>query len=115
MNDGAAVHSLDGALCRGCGACCAFSRTWPRFTTESDAQLDRIPQALVAANGRGMRCGDDRCAALAGEVGVATSCVIYPMRPDVCRACAPGDEACGMARRRFGLASVPGALETTPH
>ena len=35
------------ALCQTCGACCAYSRTWPRFTTEEDADLDRIPAKLV--------------------------------------------------------------------
>jgi Fe-S-cluster containining protein len=38
-----------------------------------------------------------------GDVGIATSCSIYTVRPDVCRACFPGDDACAMARRRFGL------------
>jgi hypothetical protein len=28
------------------------------------------------------------------------------VRPDVCRACLPGDEACTLARRRFGLAEI---------
>jgi len=50
-----------------------------------------------------MRCEGDRCAALVGDVGIATSCAIYTVRPDVCRACVPGDDACEMARRRFGL------------
>jgi len=43
------------------------------------------------------------CTALVGEVGIATSCAIYAVRPEVCRACEPGDEACRMARRRFNL------------
>ena len=45
----------------------------------------------------------DRCAALVGDVGIATSCAVYAVRPDVCRACVPGDDACAMARRRFKL------------
>lgn len=91
------------AMCRACGACCSFSRDWPRFSLEDDADLARIPRALVDnAHGR-MRCDGDRCAALRGEVGVATSCVVYEVRPEVCRACEPGDEACRMARARFGL------------
>jgi Fe-S-cluster containining protein len=89
--------------CRACGACCAFSRTWPRFTTEDDVDLDRIPRELVDDGRSGMRCVGDRCAALAGEVGVATSCVIYPIRPHVCRACEQGDEACLIARRGIGV------------
>jgi uncharacterized protein len=50
-----------------------------------------------------MRCDGDRCAALVGEVGVSTACAIYAIRPDVCRACTPGDDACTMARQRFKL------------
>ena len=52
-----------------------------------------------------MRCNGDRCSALTGEVGVATACAVYAVRPDVCRACLPGDHACLTARRRFGLST----------
>lgn len=89
--------------CQSCGACCAFSREWPRFTTESDGELDRIPSALIDDSLSRMRCDGERCAALVGEVGGATSCAIYAVRPEVCRACQPGDDACRMARQRFGL------------
>jgi uncharacterized protein len=89
--------------CRTCGACCSFSREWPRFTLEDDADLDRIPGELVDPHLGRMRCDGDRCAALVGEVGVSTACAIYSIRPDVCRACEPGDDACLMARQRFGL------------
>jgi Fe-S-cluster containining protein len=90
-------------VCRACGACCAYSAEWPRFALESDADLARIPPAYVDdARGR-MRCEGNRCTALVGEVGVATSCAVYAVRPDVCRACLPGDDACQMARRRFNL------------
>ena len=98
----------DDGPCRSCGACCATSRTWPRFTTESDAELALIPAALVAANLSGMRCVGDRCAALTGAVGVATTCGIYAVRPEVCRTCLPGDDACGMARAKHGLAALAG-------
>ena len=37
----------DSALCQSCGACCSYSKEWPRFSTEPDADLDRIPLALV--------------------------------------------------------------------
>jgi len=50
-----------------------------------------------------MRCDGNRCAALVGDVGVSTSCAIYAVRPDVCRACLPGGDDCEMARRHFGL------------
>lgn len=91
------------AVCRSCGACCAFSKEWPRFSTEDDADLDRIPVEFVDRQLRGIRCEGDRCSALVGEVGVATTCRIYSIRPDVCRACEPGDDACRLARDRFGL------------
>jgi Fe-S-cluster containining protein len=92
-----------GSMCRACGACCAFSREWPRFSLEDDAALDRIPRRFVDHDGGRMRCNGDRCSALVGEVGVATACAVYAVRPDVCRACLPGDYACRMARSRFKL------------
>jgi Fe-S-cluster containining protein len=91
------------ASCRTCGACCSFSRDWPRFTTESETDLDRIPREFVSERVNRMRCCGERCSALLGEVGILTTCAIYEVRPDVCRACAPGDEACLLARRAFGL------------
>ena len=95
---------LDAAFdCTSCGACCSYSSDWPRFSTEDDAQLDRIPAKLVATSETGMRCDGARCSALAGTVGQATSCTIYEIRPDVCRACMPGDGDCRMARKAFGL------------
>jgi uncharacterized protein len=70
---------------------------------EHDDDLARIPRAFVDdAHGR-MRCNGDRCSALVGDVGVATTCAVYAVRPDVCRTCVPGDDACRMARRRFNL------------
>jgi hypothetical protein len=93
----------DNDICRSCGACCSYSAEWPRFSLESDAQLARIPAALIADSQGGMRCTADRCAALVGVVGRSTSCAIYPSRPDVCVACLPGDAACLQARRHFGL------------
>lgn len=92
--------------CRTCGACCSFAPDWPRFTMEADSDLARIPISLIARDLSGMRCDGDRCSALAGEVGIATSCAVYDARPHVCRACVPGDEACAMARARFGLSAL---------
>ena len=89
--------------CQSCGACCSYSAEWPRFSTENDAQLDRIPEKYVAANLSGMRCEGVRCSALSGEIGKSTACGIYDVRPDVCRACMPGDEECLMARQALGL------------
>jgi hypothetical protein len=92
-----------GDICRSCGACCSYSADWPRFSLESDAQLERIPPALIAEGEGGMRCTGARCNALVGAVGRSTSCAIYPIRPDVCVACLPGDAACLEARRHYGL------------
>jgi uncharacterized protein len=98
-----APASTDVSVCQSCGACCAYSRDWPRFTTESDAALDRIAGNFVREDLHGMRCSGDRCSALLGEVGLSTACAIYAARPDVCRTCEPGDDACAMARAKFGL------------
>ncbi|WP_258589456.1 YkgJ family cysteine cluster protein [Mesorhizobium sp. AR02] len=89
--------------CQSCGACCSYSAEWPRFSTEDEAQLERIPEKYVAADLSGMRCDGARCSALSGEVGKSTACGIYELRPDVCHACMPGDEECLMARRTVGL------------
>lgn len=96
--------------CQGCGACCAYSRAWPRFSTESEDALVRIPEAFVDASLSGMLCIGNRCAALVGEVGVATACSIYNDRPDVCRACEPGDDACLMARAHWGMSALYSGL-----
>jgi uncharacterized protein len=94
------------ALCQSCGACCSFSREWPRFSTEEDAELARIPIAFVDQGQGRMRCNGNRCSALVGHVGVATSCAVYAVRPQVCRTCQPGDDECGLARHRFGLPPI---------
>lgn len=97
--------------CQACGACCAYSSNWPRFTTEDDAALDLIPEKFVNERLSGMRCDGDRCSALSGRIGVAVACGIYPVRPEVCRTCMPGDVECEMARKRHGLPplGLPGA------
>ena len=92
--------------CQACGACCAYSQNWPRFSTEDDAALELIPPELVNARASGMRCDGDRCAALNGRIGEATACVIYAARPEVCRTCMPGDVECTTARRKFGLPAL---------
>ena len=91
------------SFCQSCGACCGYSANWPRFSIESDEELAAIPEELVNDRQSGMRCEGDRCSALSGKIGVATSCGIYTVRPEVCRTCMPGDPECDMARRRHGL------------
>ncbi len=101
MKDGA--DPRDVSSCQTCGACCAHSAEWPRFTLESDDEIARIPEALIAADQSGMRCVGTRCAALAGEIGRRVSCAVYAARPIVCRDCLPGDDACAMARAGAGM------------
>jgi uncharacterized protein len=96
----------DRSPCQACGACCAYSANWPRFSTEAESDLALIPPRLVNARGSGMRCDGDRCAALDGRIGERTSCTVYAMRPEVCRTCMPGDAECTMARRKFGLPAL---------
>ena len=87
--------------CQACGACCAYSQEWPRFSLESDEDLAKIPDAYVAADMSGMRCEADRCVALDGTLGRHVGCRIYAVRPIVCRDCMPGDPECLMARDRL--------------
>jgi len=104
MNEMDRNTSVDeSGFCQSCGACCAYSVNWPRFSVESDEALSRIPEQFVNERQSGMRCAGDRCLALQGVVGVATTCGIYAWRPEVCRTCIPGDAECAMARRKFGL------------
>ena len=93
-------------LCQSCGACCAYSADWPRFALETEEEILAIPREVVDDARGTMRCTGDRCVALHGEVGVAVTCTVYAVRPEVCRACQPGDDSCQLARRRFGLAPV---------
>jgi Fe-S-cluster containining protein len=101
----------DEAMCRACGACCAFSAEWPRFSLETEDELGLIPRRFVDDERGRMRCHGDRCTALVGELGVSTSCAAYAVRPHVCRTCMPGDDACLMARRRFNMTALQSELK----
>lgn len=74
---------------------------------EDDDEIALIPDTFVAPSGAGMRCNGDRCSALSGEIGVETACTIYGLRPDVCRLCQPGDDACLTARAHWKLPAHP--------
>ncbi len=91
--------------CQGCGACCAYSHEWPRFTLEDDADLALIPPKFVDDGQGRMRCDGERCSALTGAIGEHTACSVYAVRPIVCRDCQPGDDACEMARAHYGFPS----------
>jgi len=55
-----------------------------------------------------------RCAALSGVIGRDARCAIHEWRPSPCREFGAranaglGDDACAQARRRHGLAPLPG-------
>jgi Fe-S-cluster containining protein len=89
--------------CQSCGACCAYSAEWPRFSLESEEALALIPPPLVDDSRGRMRCEGNRCLALKGEIGKSTACSIYAARPEVCRACQPGDPECLTARQHYSL------------
>jgi hypothetical protein len=40
---------------------------------------------------------------VAACAAMAIACAVYAVRPDVCKACLPGDDECRTARRRFNL------------
>jgi Fe-S-cluster containining protein len=94
------------ALCQACGACCAYSADWPRFGLETEEEIEAIPRGYVDDARGTMRCDGNRCMALTGEIGVATACRVYAVRPEVCRSCQPGDDSCTVARRRFMLPPI---------
>ncbi len=106
LQDSATHMTCNSGLCQACGACCAYSHAWPRFSLESDEEIALIPEKLIAADGSGMKCEGDRCAALAGTLGEKVACTIYTVRPIVCRDCLPGDDACTMARAARGLPPI---------
>jgi hypothetical protein len=87
--------------CLACGACCAYSESWPVFIGNGDGE--GIPDELIDFDRGRMLCHGNRCSALAGEVGNRAQCSVYANRPLVCREFQPGSEDCIMVRRSFGL------------
>ena len=107
MSVAAAAAEPDVSPCTSCGACRAYSSDWPRFTPESDEEIDLIPPQFVNERQSGMRFEGERCSALTGTIGCSTACSVYAVRPQVCRDCQPGDDACTMARAARGMAPIP--------
>ena len=103
MNADISATTIAAYNCQACGACCDYSPLWPRFSLESEAEIALIPTDYIARDEGGMRCTGNRCVALAGVIKERVACTIYAVRPHVCRACMPGDDACHMARERHGL------------
>jgi uncharacterized protein len=87
--------------CLACGACCAYSETWPAFIGDGDGV--GIPDELIDFDQRRMQCYGDRCSALVGEIGKRAHCSVYLNRPLVCREFQSGSDDCIMVRRRFNL------------
>ena len=87
--------------CRTCGACCAFSADWPVLTTPRDHGPEG-PGPEWTDDGH-VRWAGDRCAGLAGTVGVDVTCTLYARRPQPCRDCQAGSVPCEVARRAHGL------------
>jgi uncharacterized protein len=103
--------------CTRCGACCASFRV--DFAREElQAESGQVPDALaVEVNDhicrmRGTDHAVPRCVALVGTIGTRVHCAIHEWRPAPCREFglrAPlgiGDEACGRARARHGMAPL---------
>lgn len=95
--------------CQDCGACCAHFRV-SFYWTESDAHPDgTVPQGMTTpitphrVAMLGTECKPARCIALAGDIGKAVSCTIYPLRSSTCREFNPDDPRCAEARRLHGL------------
>jgi Fe-S-cluster containining protein len=90
--------SLD---CPACGACCAYSESWPAFIGDGDGQ--GIPDELIDFEHERMLCHGNRCSALEGELGGQVRCSVYANRPLVCREFQPGSEECILVRHSFEL------------
>lgn len=98
--------------CQACGACCAAFRVDfhpAELSGGAFAWGGGVPVALtVPVTAALVRMGgtdeaSPRCAALAGEIGVAVACTIYGGRPSPCREFDIEHPACTRARRRHGL------------
>jgi len=87
--------------CISCGACCAYSESWPALIGEGDGE--GIPEELIDPEHDRMQCYGDRCAALVGEIGSRAYCSVYDRRPLVCREFQAGSDDCIMVRRFFDL------------
>jgi len=87
--------------CLACGACCAYSDSWPAFIGDGDCK--GIPGEFIDFEHGRMLCHGQRCSALVGELGIQAQCSVYANRPLVCREFLTGSEDCIMVRRSFSL------------
>ncbi len=113
------VSSFD---CQSCGACCCNTARNRADGTREYVEVDTtdrlyreqrdVLKTLGVRNAAGQwhlrLVGDDeRCVALAGDVGVDVRCTIYALRPHGCRVVQAGDDECLRARRHHGLPRAP--------
>jgi Fe-S-cluster containining protein len=97
-----------------CGACCAAFRVAFHWM-ETDAAGGMTPAGLTEQLGAhrvnmlGTNTYEPHCTALVGEVGVATHCGIYALRPSPCRELKAAWEdgtpspQCDRARAKYGM------------
>ncbi len=105
----------DPALCRTCGACCAYCRILVNWTEVDDFAPGGIPASMTVRLGEHVRimAGTEgppgRCVALEGRIGHFVTCSIYDRRGTLCREFNPEhddgspNEMCDRARRAHGL------------
>ena len=94
-------QTLIGPQCERCGACCSVFN----FVELSKTDRGRIPLSCTETYPnepwtRVMKRKDGTCGELAMVDGKA-NCVIYGIRPEICRAFQPGCDLCLAAKDRF--------------
>ena len=90
--------------CKSCGACCAYSESWPVLIGDGDGA--GIAEELIDFEQVRMRSYGNRCAALVGEIGIRAHCSVYANRPLVCCEFQSGSDDCIMVRRSFALTTA---------
>lgn len=105
------MSSRTSAVCMECGACCAAYRVsfyWSEALALPPALTQKVNPWLSCMAGTNQPA--PRCHALQGEIGQRVSCGVYEQRSSTCRELVAGDDRCGRARLRHGLAPLqPGA------
>jgi Fe-S-cluster containining protein len=103
--------------CQTCGACCCnpaenraeryldYVEVGTRSALARQPELSRRFTVLNARGERHMKLvgKEQRCAALAGELGRSVSCRIYQLRPAGCRQVEEGSKMCLQYRRERGI------------
>jgi len=114
--------------CLTCGACCAYYRVSFHWSETERFLGGSTPPELTVKIGphrvamRGTCGASPRCVALAGEIGRAVHCQIYPERPSPCREFTASwvdgtrSERCDQARAAHGLPPLqPPRRKRTAH